>query len=177
MVGASVSTGYSGRQARLLPRLKFSATPVRFRHELRYHRFCVWRRRLRLLRRNDAVVDRRCPRQRWQGNRRGWRPHIRDATPRLRQRRVVSLCSMSSRQPHAALPRLVNEREPKHLFFGFRDLLKVVNHLYGTTFEEASEFSRAKKGSQSLVEFAEKTFGADDGKTRCSRRRRLRSKS
>jgi hypothetical protein len=40
-----------------------------------------------------------------------------------------------------------------------------VNHLYGTTFEEASEFSRAKKGSLSLVEFAEKTFGAADGKT------------
>ena len=47
-----------------------------------------------------------------------------------------------------------------------RDLLKVVNHLYGTNFEEASEFSRAKKGSQSLVEFAENTFGADDGKTK-----------
>jgi hypothetical protein len=47
-----------------------------------------------------------------------------------------------------------------------RDLLQVVNHLYGTTFEEASEFSRAKKGSQSLVDFAEKTFGADDGKTK-----------
>ena len=41
-----------------------------------------------------------------------------------------------------------------------------MNNLYGTTFEEASEFSRAKnKGSsQSLVEFAEKTFGPDDGK-------------
>jgi hypothetical protein len=37
---------------------------------------------------------------------------------------------------------------------------------YGTTFVEASEFSRAKKGIQSLVEFAEKTFGADDGKTK-----------
>jgi hypothetical protein len=47
-----------------------------------------------------------------------------------------------------------------------RDLLQVVNLLYGTTFEEASEFSRAKKGSQSLVEFAEKTFGANDGKTK-----------
>jgi hypothetical protein len=46
-----------------------------------------------------------------------------------------------------------------------RDLLQVVNQLYGTTFEEASEFSRTKKG-QSLVEFAEKTFGADDGKTK-----------
>jgi hypothetical protein len=47
-----------------------------------------------------------------------------------------------------------------------RDLLQVVNHFYDTTFEEASEFSRAKKGSQSLVEFAKKTFGADDGKTK-----------
>ena len=49
-----------------------------------------------------------------------------------------------------------------------RVLLQVVNHLYGTTFEEASEFSRAakKKGSQSLVEFAEKTFGPGDGKTK-----------
>jgi hypothetical protein len=47
-----------------------------------------------------------------------------------------------------------------------RDLLQVVNHLYGTTFVEASEFSRAKKGIQSLVELAEKTFGADDGKTK-----------
>jgi hypothetical protein len=47
-----------------------------------------------------------------------------------------------------------------------RDLLQVVNHLYGTTFAEASEFSRAKKGSRSLVEFAEKTFGADDGETK-----------
>jgi hypothetical protein len=32
--------------------------------------------------------------------------------------------------------------------------LKVVKHLYGTTFEEASEFSRAKKGSQSLAKLA-----------------------
>ena len=27
--------------------------------------------------------------------------------------------SLSGRQPHAALPRLLNERKPKHLFFGF----------------------------------------------------------
>jgi hypothetical protein len=47
-----------------------------------------------------------------------------------------------------------------------RDLLQVVNHLYGTSFKEASEFSWAKKGSQSLVEFADKTFGSDDGKTK-----------
>jgi hypothetical protein len=48
-----------------------------------------------------------------------------------------------------------------------RDLLQVANHLYGTDFKEASEFYRAKKkGSQSLVEFAEKTFGAHDSKTK-----------
>jgi len=47
-----------------------------------------------------------------------------------------------------------------------RDLLQVVNHLYGTNFTEASEFYRAKKGGQSLVEFAEKTFGTDDPKTK-----------
>src|SRR5262245_53588070 len=47
-----------------------------------------------------------------------------------------------------------------------RDVLQVVNNLYGTPFEEASEFSWAKKGRQSLVDFAEKTFGADDGKTK-----------
>src|SRR6266436_1779187 len=48
-----------------------------------------------------------------------------------------------------------------------RDLLQVVNHLYGTHFVEASEFFRAgkKKGNQSLVEFADKTFGANDDKT------------
>jgi hypothetical protein len=49
-----------------------------------------------------------------------------------------------------------------------RDLLQVVNLLYGTDFVEASEFARApkKKGKQSLVEFAEKTFGADDWRTK-----------
>jgi hypothetical protein len=51
-----------------------------------------------------------------------------------------------------------------------RDLLQVVNQLYGTTFKEASEFFRArKKGSRSLVEFAEKTFGVDDAKTKMIR--------
>jgi hypothetical protein len=48
-----------------------------------------------------------------------------------------------------------------------RDLLQVVNHLYGTNFAEASEFFQGgKKGKQSLVEFADKTFGADDVKTK-----------
>jgi len=46
-----------------------------------------------------------------------------------------------------------------------RDLLQVVNVLYGTDFEEASEFSRAKKGGQSLIDFAEQKFGPQDAKT------------
>jgi hypothetical protein len=69
------------------------------------------------------------------------------------------------------VPQIARLEEECHNFLyeaknSIRDLLQVVNHLYGTTFEEASEFSRAKKGSQSLVDFAEKTFGADDGKTK-----------
>jgi hypothetical protein len=49
-----------------------------------------------------------------------------------------------------------------------RDLLKVFNILYGTTFVEASEYLWPKKGKgkQSLIGFAELTFGADDPKTR-----------
>lgn len=48
-----------------------------------------------------------------------------------------------------------------------RDLLKVFNLLYGTMFEEASEFSKGKKrGGKSLIEFAEATFGADDARTK-----------
>lgn len=49
-----------------------------------------------------------------------------------------------------------------------RDVLKVVNLLHGTDFEEASEFTRArkKKGARSLLEFAEKTFGEYDPQTK-----------
>ncbi len=47
-----------------------------------------------------------------------------------------------------------------------RDLLEVVNLLYGTEFKEASEFSRAKKGRPSLVEWASKTFSGEDPKTK-----------
>lgn len=47
-----------------------------------------------------------------------------------------------------------------------RDLLKVVNALYGTSFTDASEFSKAKKGGKSLIEFATETFGADDARTK-----------
>ncbi len=47
-----------------------------------------------------------------------------------------------------------------------RDLLKVFNLLYGTTFEEASEFLKGKKGGKSLIEFAGATFGADDARTK-----------
>jgi hypothetical protein len=47
-----------------------------------------------------------------------------------------------------------------------RDLLKVFNLLYGTNFKEASEFSRPKKRSKSLVEFASQSFGLNDPKTK-----------
>jgi hypothetical protein len=50
-----------------------------------------------------------------------------------------------------------------------RDLLRVVNLLYGTDFGEASEFTRAKKnkkGAVSLIDFANATFGADDLQTK-----------
>jgi hypothetical protein len=47
-----------------------------------------------------------------------------------------------------------------------RDLLKVFNLLYGTQFKEASEFSRAKKGKLSLVEWASKNFGGEDPKAK-----------
>jgi hypothetical protein len=53
-----------------------------------------------------------------------------------------------------------------------RDLLKVVNLLYGTAFVEASEYLWvAKKGKmkQSLIGFAEMTFGAVDPKTKVIR--------
>ena len=46
-----------------------------------------------------------------------------------------------------------------------RDVLKVVNLLYGTTFKEASEFSRGKKGGLTLVDWASKTFGGEDPRT------------
>ncbi|WP_407120238.1 hypothetical protein [Bradyrhizobium sp. STM 3561] len=47
-----------------------------------------------------------------------------------------------------------------------RDLLYVVNKLYGTSFSEASEFSKARKKGKSLIEFATETFGPDDAKTK-----------
>jgi hypothetical protein len=46
-----------------------------------------------------------------------------------------------------------------------RDLLKVVNLLYGSDFEEASEFSRAKRGGRSFIDFAEEKFGQKDART------------
>lgn len=46
-----------------------------------------------------------------------------------------------------------------------RDLLRVVNLLYGSDFTEASEFFRARKGSRSLVQFAAETFGDKEPKT------------
>jgi hypothetical protein len=47
-----------------------------------------------------------------------------------------------------------------------RDLLKVVNILYGTDFKEASEFSRAKKGRGSLIDIAVSTFGEHGARTK-----------
>jgi len=47
-----------------------------------------------------------------------------------------------------------------------RDVLYVVNKLYDTSFSKASEFSKARKGGKSLIEFAKETFGPDDPKTR-----------
>ena len=47
-----------------------------------------------------------------------------------------------------------------------RDVLYVVNKLYGTSFSEASEFSKARKGGKSLIEFATDTFGLDDARTK-----------
>jgi hypothetical protein len=47
-----------------------------------------------------------------------------------------------------------------------RDLLYVVNKLYGTSFSEASEFSKARKGGKSLIEFATETYGPDDARTK-----------
>jgi hypothetical protein len=86
--------------------------------------------------------------------------------------------SVNKYEPPAAVnasvlvPQIARLEEECHEFlYGaknfVRGVLQVVNHLYGTDFKEASDFSPAKKkGSQSLVEFAEKTFGADDGKTK-----------
>ena len=47
-----------------------------------------------------------------------------------------------------------------------RDVLYVVNKLYGTSFSQASEFSKARKGGKSLIEFATETFGPDDARTK-----------
>jgi hypothetical protein len=47
-----------------------------------------------------------------------------------------------------------------------RDVLYVANRLYGTSFSEASEFSKARKGRRSLIEFATETFGPDDARTK-----------
>lgn len=48
-----------------------------------------------------------------------------------------------------------------------RDLLQVVNLLYGTNFKEASEFfAQGKKRGLSLVAWASKTFGSEDPKTK-----------
>jgi len=50
-----------------------------------------------------------------------------------------------------------------------RDTLLVVNALYGTGFKEASEFSRTKKPRLSLVDWAGKTIGANEARTKLFR--------
>lgn len=48
-----------------------------------------------------------------------------------------------------------------------RELLQVVNMLYGTIFEQASELTNAKKkDATSLIAFAKATFGEDDARTK-----------
>jgi hypothetical protein len=47
-----------------------------------------------------------------------------------------------------------------------RDVLYVFNKLYGTSFSEASEFSKARKGGKSLIEFATEAFGPNDARTK-----------
>jgi len=69
------------------------------------------------------------------------------------------------------LPQIARLEEECHNFLYeaknyIRDLLKVVNILYKADFKEASEFLRAKKGRQSLIDFAIRTFGEHDARTR-----------
>jgi hypothetical protein len=47
-----------------------------------------------------------------------------------------------------------------------RDVLYVFNKLYGTSFSEASAFSKARKGGKSLIDFATETFGPEDARTK-----------
>ena len=69
------------------------------------------------------------------------------------------------------LPQIAQLEEECHNFLYeaknyIRDLLNAVNILYGTDFKEAREFSRERKGRQSLIDFAVKTFGEQDRRTK-----------
>lgn len=69
------------------------------------------------------------------------------------------------------VPQVARLEEEAHNFLYevknfIRDLLYVVNKLYGTSFEEASEFSKPRKKEKSLIEFSEETFGPDDDRTK-----------
>jgi hypothetical protein len=75
-------------------------------------------------------------------------------------------------QPNAPvqIPQIEKLEQDAHNFLYeaknyIRDLLYVFNKLYGTSFSEASEFSKSKKGSKSLLEFAAEKFGPEDGRT------------
>jgi hypothetical protein len=79
--------------------------------------------------------------------------------------------AMASTPTAVNFPYILRLGEESHNFLYetknyIRDLLKVFNLLYSTNFKEASEFSRPKKDSKSLVEFATESFGADDSRTK-----------
>jgi hypothetical protein len=85
------------------------------------------------------------------------------------------------RPPSAAnapvkVPQIARLEEECHNFLYeaknfIRDLLQVVNYLYGTTFEAASEFSLARKGSLSSSSRRRRSARTTGGQ-RCSRRQR-----
>lgn len=69
------------------------------------------------------------------------------------------------------IPQIARLEEDCHNFLYkaknyIRDVLHVINKLYGTSFSEASEFSKARKGEKSLIEFFTETFGPDDARTK-----------
>lgn len=83
--------------------------------------------------------------------------------------------AIESYKPPAAkggveIPQVPRLEEESHNFLYeaknyVRDLLAVVNLLHGSDFREASEFTRGKKGSRSLVQYAAQRFGDKDSKT------------
>jgi hypothetical protein len=76
-------------------------------------------------------------------------------------------------QPNAPvqIPQIEKLEQDAHNFLYeaknyIRDLLYVFNKLDGTSFSEASEFFKAKKGSKSLLEFMAEKFGLENQRTK-----------